>query len=371
MNFKVIFLTKESINPKFFRSSETALVLLENKIIDFPSRSTLITSLNTTNISFLQVMDFTELCFIVPQQEFPINYLIPHFKIFNFHSQISLIITSVVLVIIMYIIEFIRSKMGQKHDSFADLTLIVVQAQTMNSIHNFSKYNNRAILILVVIFYFLICSIYQGVIASILVQEPKAKKIDSLEYVDQSGLNIISTDNYVFRPTSDDIRTNSIVYRLSKKQIRFVSVKLFYRKYNSTTKSAILTPTRNAKYLINILSDKKTGKANYRQVQEKVSRPYRSFIIPKDSPYRERFNELLFRIIESGFVKFEYSDIKKIDYVRHIGRTRDGFTEEPRKVVIKMEHLDLLIIIWIKCLSTSTIVFFLEIIFFHVKKRFF
>lgn len=99
------------------------------------------------------------------------------------------------------LLEFIRSKIGRNHDSIIDILMIVGQAQNVNAIKNFSKYNNRAILMFVVIFFLVICNTYQGIIASNLVNQPQAKEINSLEEVERSGLIITTSVTDAFRLT--------------------------------------------------------------------------------------------------------------------------------------------------------------------------
>lgn len=315
-------------------------------------------------------MDYKELCFVVPKQEIPINYLITQFEIFDFNTTIIFITSMALLTILWTSIELFRSKVGQKYDSVSDLLLIFGQAQNMSSINKFFKLNNRGIIILVVFFYFVICTTYSSIIASRLVYQPQAKEINTLEEVERSELDLLATVQDVFRPTSEDIKNNSIYYRLSMIPTKFLDIKLFYKSFNTSRKTAILTGTGNAKYIIVAFYDQQTGRDVYHIVQNKLFKLYRSFMIPKNSPYKERFAELLTRLIESGFVKFEKSDITRYIYVKYINRIKLGFHEEPRLVVIKMEHLDHLINLWIKCMSLATVVFILEIVFKFFLKSF-
>lgn len=371
MNFKFDFLPKESLNLKYFQSPNnltTDAALIEDNIIDFPSSSILIRKSNTKNITFLGILDYIELCFVVPKQEIPINYLITQFEIFDFNTTIIFITSMALLTILWTSIELFRSKVGQKYDSVSDLLLIFGQAQNMSSINKFFKLNNRGIIILVVFFYFVICTTYSSIIASRLVYQPQAKEINTLEDVERSELDLLATVQDVFRPTSEDIKNNSIYYRLSMIPTKFLDIKLFFNSFNTSRKTAILTGTENAKYIIVAFYDQQTGRDVYHIVQKKLFKLYRSFMIPKNSPYKERFAELLTRLIESGFVKFEKSDITRYIYVKYINRIKLGFHEDPRLVVIKMEHLDHLINLWIKCMSLATVVFILEIVFnFFIK----
>lgn len=368
MNFKFKFLSRYPKDIESFEDITENSALIEYSKIDLPSTTSLITSFNTKNIAYLQVMDLIDLCYIVPKHDIP-NYLMTQFEMFDINSFILLIVSIVLLIVVWSLIEIIRWKAGEQHVSIQDILLVIVQAQNLQPIHNFSKYKHPGVLILVGLFFFIICNTYQGIIACHLVHQNEMTGIDSLESVDRSKLNVLSTVTNVFNPTPDDIRTNSIIYRLSKIPTKFVHIKTFHLQYNSTIRVAILTPTGNANYIITILFDRKTGRDLYRIVGEKLCRHYRSFMIPKNSPYRERFNEILIRLIETGFVQCEYGDLAKITYGKYIARSRAGFGEKPRKVVIKMEHLDQLIILWIGMMSGSTIAFFLELCFYNIPKR--
>lgn len=370
MNFKFNFLPEETLTSKYFQTTENLTgntALIENNIIDFPSSSQVITFLKLKNISFLQPFDFIELCFLVPKNKIPINYLQTQFSLFNISSKIIFFFSMTIFIIIWYLIEFIRSKRGQQHDSISDIFLILGQAQNMSSINKLTKYNNQGIVILILVYFFVICSIYQGIIASSLVHEPTAKSINTLKEVDESGLEIITTIADVFNPTRDDIKNNSIVYRLHKKSSNFVDINTLFFEYRNKT-VAILTKKENAQFIIPTFIGEKTGRILLQVVREKVSKQRISYMISKTSPYRERFNEILSLVIESGFVRLAHSDKHALADLEQIIRTKLGFLEEPRQVVITMEHLSLLTVLWIKCLSIATIVFIFEIIFQNVQK---
>lgn len=372
MNFSFNFLSKKCFHPKYFQSNSSPsgiYALIENNEIDIPSISTHITSLETSNIAFLQAMDFIELCYIVPKQDVPINYLITQFEIFDFDTKIIFIISMTVLIIVWSSIEFIRSKIGQKYDSFTDILMIIGQAQNVNAIKNFSKYNNRAILMFVVIFFLVICNTYQGIIASNLVHQPQAKEIDTLEEVVKSKLTVMSAVIDAFRLTPDDIKSNSILYRLSKRTSQFIDSKEFFFDSNNTIQAAILVRTKDAAIIIPSIFNNKTGRDVYHVVNEKVLKLHRSYMIPKNSPYRLRFTELLAQLVEFGFIVLALEDFEEMKHLYYMNRTKAGFGEQLRTVVIKMEHLDLLIILWFGCLGVSAIVFVSEIVFnyFYVK----
>lgn len=371
MNFKFVFLQKGSIDRKFFESAEdlTDASLIENNIIDFPSSSILIRKLNTKNVQFLPIMDFVEVCFVVPKQPHKINKLLTQFEIFDFKSHMICLSSMIILIIIWCLIEFIRSKRGIKYDSVPDILLFIGQAQNNCSIKKFSKFNNRGIIILIVFFYFVVCTTYTSNIASYLVYQPKTKEIDTLEEVDRSGLDLMETIIGVLRPTAENIKNNSIIYRLANKPIRFIDIRYFHMRFNTSQKTAILTRTLNAEYIIALFFDERTGKDIFHLVKEKLFKFHRSFMIPKNSPYTERFTQILNRLIESGFVDFEKFDVTKMIYLKYINRIKLGFCLEPGVVVIKMEHLDQLISFWIGFLLIATFVFILEIVFNYFYKN--
>lgn len=369
MNFKLKRLTKNAFNQSYFKPNNKIpgyLAVVENNEVDMSSTSTLITMMDTENIGFLNVFDFLQISYMVPKKIVNFNYLVTQFEIFDLTTIAIILLSFITLIILWYSIEKIRSKTGRKHQTMSDLFLIVIQSQNKVGINNFSMLNNRGILISIVVFSFIISSTYESIISSRLVNEPKVREIDTLEELDRSGLNILTTIPDVFNPSSEDIDQNSLLYRLYKKQ-NYVSYS--DDVLSNKTNTCLLTRSKIAIYVIAINFDKTTGKDLFHIVKEKPLHLHRSFIVPKTSPYRERMNEILMRSIESGFVRFATNEGLFEVFRKYIIRTKAGFGEQPRNVVIKIEHFKPLILMFGSCLGFSGIIFVLEICYFNSKKK--
>lgn len=370
MNFKLNRLTKNDFNQTYFKQNNKIpgyLSVVENNEVDISSTSTLISMMDTENIGFLNVFDFLEISYMVPKKIVNFNYLVTQFEIFDFITIAISLLSFMALTILWYSIERIRSKTGRKHQTMSDIFLIVIQSQNKVGINNFSLLNNRGILITIVIFSFIISSTYESIISSRLVNEPKVREIDTLEELDRSGLNILTTIPDVFKPNTEDIDQNSLLYRLYKKQ-KYVPYSEDVMR--NETNTCLLTRSKIAVYVIAVNFDKVTGKDLFYIVKEKPLHLHRSFIIPKTSPYRERMNEILMRSIESGFVRFATNEGSFEVFRKYVIRTKAGFGELPRNVVIKIEHFKPLILMFASCLGFSGIIFIFEIGYFNIKKKF-
>lgn len=368
MNFTLKRLTQKAFNKTYFDPNNKIpgyLAVIENNQVDMSSTSTLISMMDTKNIAFMNVFDFLEISYMVPKKIVNLNYLVTQFEIFDFITITISLLSFLALTLLWYSIERIRSKTGRKHQTLSDIFLIVIQSQNKVGIKDFSLLNNRGILITIVIFSFVISSTYESIISSRLVNEPKAREIDTLEELDQSGLNILTTIPDVFKPNAEDIDQNSLLYRLYKKQK--------YLPYSddllsNKTNTGLLTRSKIAVYIIAINFDKTSGKDLYHIVKEKPLHLHRSFIIPKTSPYVHRMNEILMRSIESGFVCFATNEGTFEVFKKYIFRTKAGFGEPSRNVVIKIEHFKPLAVLFGICLGFSLIIFILEICYFNIKK---
>lgn len=368
MNFTLKSLNENAFNKTYFKPTNKIpgyLAVIENNEVDMSSTSSLISMMDTKNIAFMNVFDFLEISYMVPKKAVNLNYLVTQFEIFDFITIGISFLSFLALTLLWYSIEKIRSKTGRKHQTLSDIFLIVIQSQNKVGIKDFSLLNNRGILITIVIFSFIISSTYESIISSRLVNEPKAREIDTLEELDQSGLKILTTIPDVFKPSSEDIDQNSLLYRLYKKQ-----------KYapfsedvlSNETNTGLLTRSKIAVYIIAINFDKTTGKDLYHIVKEKPLHLHRSFIIPKTSPYVHRMNDILLRSVESGFVGLATNEGSFELYKKYIIRTKAGFGELSRNVVIKMEHFKPLVVLFGCCLGFSSIIFILEIFYFNIKK---
>lgn len=369
MNFKLNRLSTNYFNQSYFISNSTIpgyLAVVENNEVDMSSTSTIVSMMKTKNIAFLNVIDYLEMSYMVPKKIVKFNYLITQFEIFDEITITMGLISFLILISFWYLIEKIRSKCGRKHQTLSEILLIVIQSQNKIGIKDFSLLNNRGILLTIVIFSFIMCSAYESIISSRLVNEPKAKQIDTLEELDKSGIKILTTFPDVFKPTSEDINKDSLPNRLHTKQkyIPFSDVVML-----NETKSSILTKTTIAIYCNAINFDKTTGRDMFHIVKEKPLHLHRSFIVPKTSPYRERMNEILMQSIESGFVCFATNEGKFETFKKYIIRTKAGFGEKPRNVVIKIEHIKPLLKMFGSCLGFAGIIFILEICFYNIKKN--
>lgn len=366
MNFNLKRLTTNSFNESYFKPNNKIpgyLTVVENNEVDMSSTSTLISTMSTNNIAFLNVFDFLEISYMVPKKMANLNHLVTQFEIFdNITIAISLL-SFLVLTIVWYLIEKIRSKTGRKHQTLSDIFLIIVQSQNKIGIKDFALLNNRAISLTIVIFSFIFSSTYESIISSRLVTEPTAKQIDTLEELDNSGLQILTTIPDVFKPTSEDIAQNTLPYRLYEKQ-KYVP----YSEDLMGDNRSVLTRTKIATYIIATDFDKTTGRDIFHIVKEKPLHLHRSFIVPKTSPYRERMNEILMQSVEAGFVRFATKEGELEVFKKYVIRTKAGFGEEPRAVVIKIGHFRPLLKLFGSCLGFSVIVFVLEVCYFNICK---
>lgn len=369
MNFTLKRLKENDFNKTYFEPNNKIpgyLTVVENNEIDMSATSSLISMMDTENIAFLTVINFLDITYMVPKRNAKLINLVTQFEIFDCMTISIFLFSFMILIILWYLIEQIRSKTGRKHQTMPDILLIVIQTQNKIGIKNFSLLNNRGILITIVLFSFVISSAYEGFIASRLVNELEAREIDTLEELDQSGLEILNTIEGTFKPTPEDIAKNSILYRLYKKQKSIHYLKAFAL---SDTKKCLLIRTKMAKVFIIINFDKITGKDLFHIVKEKPFYFHRSFMVPKTSPYRRRMNEILLRSIESGFLILADKDLQMEITQRYVIRSNAGFGEKPRNVVITIEHFKPLLIINGSCLGFSGIIFLLEICYFNMNKK--
>lgn len=369
MKFKPIFYYPSSFNDTQLilnKNISKMYNIIENDKVDISAVVYVMQKFDTKNILFLQNIDILKICYLVPKKIVGVNYLVSQFNIID--GQIKLITASTFIVIItFYAISIkLKSKIGKKDESIGNSLLVLWQIINSAAVCKLNQQKNRIILSTIMFYSLIICSTYQGIIINRLMQEPKAKEINTLEDVDKSGLNIITTIADVFKPsTEEEANENSRLYRLYKKQVFDPDIEKIMTQLYKVQDTAVIFQIRHAEWVTSLTFDVKTGKDLYHIVQEMALYYQRSFMVPKTSPYREIMNEAIFCAIEFGFYDLGHAEGNSLILEGIYNRTKAGFYKE-RTIVITFEH------IW-PVIGVFGLLYFIEIfvflfeIYFHRK----
>lgn len=373
MKFKPIFYQPSSFNDSQLvinKKISKVQNIIENDKVDISGIISVIQSLDTKNLLFLQNVDILKICYLVPKKIVEVNFIVSQFNIIDVPVQLLTIGTLIVLITFLIVSKYISSKMGRKSASIGYNIMIIWQIINSASVNNLNQQKNRFILLLVMLYSLVMCCLYQGILIDKLMQESRVNEINTLSDVDKSGLKIISTIPDVFKPSSpEEADENLLLYRLYKKHHYNPDiVSIMYRLMHDRNISTVLQ-IRHAQWIQILNNDKKTGKSVFHIVQEPALYFHRSFMVPKTSPYREIMNEAILYANEFGFYNLGHNEGELLLLNSIYDRVKAGFYNIETTVVITLDH------IWPMCVvlgisyTVTIFVFLLEILVYSQYRR--
>jgi hypothetical protein len=132
--------------------------------------------------------------------------------------------------------------------------------------------------------------------------------------------------------------------------------------YVPTKRKAILIHENIAKFKLLLSYDPKTKEDLYAKIPECVYKFYHAMMVPKRSPYQDKFNQILQKIIEAGIVEYQIS-VNEIELIKvKIQRVKDGNMPQLNEKTIKMDQIRSLIYLYLTFVFLSIIVFIVEIV---------
>lgn len=342
INFKPIFYQPSSFNDsQLILNKNVSKVhnIIENDKVDINAIIGTMQKLDTKNILFLQNVDILKICYLVPKKIVGVNYLVSQFNIFDVPLQILTAGTFIIVTIYFVASIKVKSKIGKKYKSIGNNLLVLWQIINSAAVYKLENQKNRIILSSIMFYSLIICSTYQGIIINRLMQEPRAIEIDTLDDVDKSGLEIISTIFNVFKPsTPEEANENLLLYRLYKKHVYKPDIYDIMLELKDVHNMSVVFQIRHAQWVKTLIYDVNTGKDLYHIVKEMALYFQRSFMVPKTSPYREIMNEAIFYANEFGFYNLGHEEGNWLTISGVYARTKAGFYKE-RTIDITFDHI--------------------------------
>lgn len=342
MNFKPIFYEPSSFNDSQLNLNKNlskVYNIIENDKVDINSLANTMQGLDSQNILFFQNVDMLRICYIVPKKIVGVNYLVSQFNIIDYRLQILTAGTFTILTIYFLASIKLKTKIGKKPKSTVNGLLVLWQIINSAAVYKLENQKNRIILASIMFYSLIICSTYQGIVINRLMQEPQANEIDTLEDVDKSGLEILSTIFNIFKPsTPEEANANLLLYRLYKKHVYNPDILKVMTQLSVIHNISVVLQIRHAQWIQAIMFDEKTGKDWFHIVKERALYYQRSFMVPKTSPYRERMNECIFYAIEFGFYELGHVEGNLLVLSGVYARTKSGFFKE-RTIIITFDHI--------------------------------
>lgn len=371
MNFKSTFYQPSEFNDSQLILNENLTKvynIIENEKADINAISTTMQGLDSKNILFLQNIDLLRICYLVPKKIVGVNFLVSQFNIIDFPLQILTAGTFVILTIYFVVSIKLKTKIGKKPKSTVNGLLVLWQIINSAAVFKIENQKNRIILASIMFYSLIICSTYQGIAINRLMQEPHANEINTLEEVDKSGLEIISTIFNIFKPsTPEEANENLLLYRLYKKHVFNPDIEKVALLFSEVHNMSAVFQIRHAQWFQALFYDAKTGKDWFHIVKERALYYQRSFMVPKTSPFRERMNECIFYAIEFGFYELGHVEGNLLVLSGVYARTKAGFYKE-RTIIITFDHIWPIMVFLGLAYIIEIFVFLLEIFIYRYFK---
>ena len=370
MNFTPIYLFVEAKNVhEYGMVLENGTVLgsfyyIENDLIDLCGNSFRILDHQIKNLQFLTPIFQHSLNFIVPK-----GYLNKSRFGFVFLTKFNYFLMAVNVIMIFgtptlhwLFCKILKINELQTFDEYTRAILSITAFLFGSSWHKITKNDSRRFVIAM----FLFCNITTTSIW-------QAKLIKSLN-TNFDHLSEINTIDQVF---GTDLTINAHIQDISiddlnnsKLKDRFKSVEKWNmdrltKEIKELKKSALLLPKA---YMIDI-QNFSLG-SNTWIVPEIYSNYYASMIVPKTSPYIEKFNKVIKQFIETGFLRYELDKIDRKLYLSLIKKNRDGGFKLLRSElkVIDLETMSVPFYILALMLFLSILTFIMEVLVFRFHK---
>lgn len=363
MNFTPIFIGGKN------NSFEGSLRAIENNKADIASNSRIIANYNTEKTVFLRPIDLVELRYMVPKRHSLRALNVFVYSLFDFQTSLTMISVFIFLILIWFTLNFIHEKFTNtpQGNSIPRSLLIVTSTQYFISIKlsRFLKGHQQVLLGFMLIYGIIVSSNYQSSVVGQLSTAVSDDDINTLEKLRDSGLNIYfvpTVEQFIGIP--ENFTGPSIVYELFQKQEKLqVSVPDAAKVIANNHTIAVLCTSMVAYNTQSVTFDNKTGLDRIFVIPKSPVAFFNSYIVPKRSPYRIRFNDALFNFIEFGFVNYETEQVKFKVKIGYITRAKLSFEKgESLFMPISPNQMRSLFYVWGYLLTIAIFLFIIELL---------
>uniref|UniRef100_A0A336KTW7 CSON011386 protein n=1 Tax=Culicoides sonorensis TaxID=179676 RepID=A0A336KTW7_CULSO len=327
----------------------------------------IITNVHRTNFFiFLNWCTTLNLNFVVPARFYEYNFdVFPH----SFYDKwiMALICFSFISITLMYyLVEYFDFKMLEKSDinfSLIRLTLNVMSLLNNIQLMIFPGSNQLKQCILFGSFLLItlnINSIYQGTIITELNSKSQFGEINSIQQLLDTNLTIyVNAHITEFLSPYKDFDEATIYRRMYERQN--LEISQFSEQLNLTSinrTAAFLTPeiyipTYQA-------SSFENGVQRIHEIKETPMKYYLALTIPKKSPYIERFNEIIDRIVAAGIVNYQTDRAIADAELEYIKKIKENGIKGDELKLLGMKELKSLFYVYMLLCGFATLVFGLE-----------
>lgn len=362
-----------------------AFAEIYNENADFGLNSLVIlVSYHKGLIEYSKSYERHDLCFLVPKaEELPVFYNL--FRTFTAETWIASIAMMIPVIITFLILqqcqEYAVKKLTihndiDKHYTLKDIIIFLIQSLFGDSLVQLPRrWSSKMFIMGWLLYSFFLLNAFSGKLISSLVLPKLNDDIDTLD-------DLFSKTSYPIFGTEQLL--NSFKESLSPEQFA-IFIKRFEpgnfeeniaKLGNASFKFALARKPYFGKHSVNSNINPITGRSLYHIMKEPVIPSLHAYLFQPGSPYIEKFNNLLLRLYDSGFM--EYWEKKSLFQARVNGRIKTNEDElkenEIKKQleireVLAIEHFESVFAIWAVGILIGGIIFTLKLMTQCTKNR--
>jgi hypothetical protein len=327
---------------------------------------------NTTKSAFLHPVSKIGYYFMISKPTTTKDVFRSFIRSMDLPSTIFFLAMLIILPITFHIIFKVEQKffklMSRKMQSFNETILKFVGIICSESVNIQHSPLSLRLFITVMLFYsFIFTSLFQGTILKNLNTDFVMGDIRTLDQLLDNNyeLRITSAQSLIVKSLSG----SRMLERLRKEAQHTRPVLSLRASYIPAKHEASLMKENLIKLKLLLSYDPETKEDLYTIVPQCAFKVLHAMMVPKNSPYQDKFNNLLQRIIEAGIIEYQVSLIE-IEFMKvKIQRVKDGNMPPLAQKKIKMDQIRSIIYLYLTFVFLAIIVFVVEL-FYHRFKVF-
>lgn len=317
---------------------------------------------NATQLMMLVPTISLRFCFVVPNDFYQPPVKIFQFEFFDALTCMFIGICFAMIVIFTYVLMYFTTK----DEVGLEKLFFIFYAMSVNiSVVNLPKSSIfRTMAALVLIVFLILNSSYQGLIITAL-NINKGRNLQTMEELLTNNFTIfipLNLDRFIIGLRSSP--KGSINRRVYEKGIPSpIESRPEAKRVAEKRDAAVLIPdfyfeTYKTEHL-----NPKTGRSLVHMLADCPSKYYLGPATQRNSPFTERYNEILLRLNEAGYTDYQIEAARADIGLAYIRQAKSGNLEELTVKMISMEELWFLFMIYGFMIASSAVVLFIEMIF--------
>lgn len=326
----------------------TSLGLIASHQVELSANGRFLKQYNTSKIEFTSIIYSDQVCFIVRKAPVVPSWMFLY-KAFDHYSWMCIFLTMDCWIFFNILIKILSAMILKKKLEFK-MSVFISILHTPNN-PNFKR--GLAIFTTVcLIFSVIYTGIFQAVAVKIFSIVSRFEDINTLQdlldddYIILSSLDIFSEDQ------------TDIIKKLNQKVRKSFDDKALVNVATSSRKYATLERKRDAEYIIESYYTTAEDEPILHIVKECPASYFMAYIVPYDSPYRKRFDQLISVFREAGFIEYWYNLMVENLILEQKVQQNRGRRGKKRPFALKDVQFPFILLM--VGLSLSTVIFTIE-----------